>query len=543
MATVQHPFPLRAAPVVLLVLLALLLVGSLRQTSVTVDEFAHLPAGLLYWQSGDFSTYHHNPPLVRLVAAAPVLALAPDTSGLAPGTNRWETGLVFQRANRARYHQLFMAGRLAIVALTLVTGVLLYGWARRALGPLPGLVALFLFTLSPTVLAHGGLVTTDAGFALAFFACFAAAAAVFDAPSWPRVAALGVLLGIAQLAKFTALLAVPLLAGAWLAGARLGGGPFAMLSLRQHAGRLAAVAGIALVVVNAGYGFAGTGRALGALPFVHPGLAAVGSALGGLPSPLPAEYWLGLDAQLAESGGQFRSYLLGETSTRGWLYYDAALLLFKVPFPLWLLLGGVAFSLARGALRPTPLLVLCLAVPALAVLLFSVATTIHLGIRYLLFALPFLYLAAAHLALVARRVRGVRLALLAALAWYGASSLAQYPHYLAYFSDVVGRSANGHRLLADSNLDWGQDLIHLRREMEQRGLEKVALAHFGLVDPSVYGVRFEPLGANPDASVAAVSVNLLLGIDPWRQAEYVQALRGRTPFAKAGSSIWLFELE
>jgi hypothetical protein len=44
----------------------------------SVDEVAHLPAGLGHLAYKRFDTFHVNPPLVRLVAAAPVaLAKAP----------------------------------------------------------------------------------------------------------------------------------------------------------------------------------------------------------------------------------------------------------------------------------------------------------------------------------------------------------------------------------------------------------------------------------------------------------------------------------
>ena len=46
---------------------------SLLQENPTVDEVVHLPAGITYWQKGTFRLYHHNPPLVKLVAALPVV--------------------------------------------------------------------------------------------------------------------------------------------------------------------------------------------------------------------------------------------------------------------------------------------------------------------------------------------------------------------------------------------------------------------------------------------------------------------------------------
>ena len=39
-----------------------------------------MPAGVTYWQKGTFRLYHHNPPLVRMVAALPVIWANPVTA-------------------------------------------------------------------------------------------------------------------------------------------------------------------------------------------------------------------------------------------------------------------------------------------------------------------------------------------------------------------------------------------------------------------------------------------------------------------------------
>ena len=55
---------------------------SLLQENPTVDEVVHMPAGITYWQKGTFRLYHHNPPLVKLVAALPVSGRARSWSPL-----------------------------------------------------------------------------------------------------------------------------------------------------------------------------------------------------------------------------------------------------------------------------------------------------------------------------------------------------------------------------------------------------------------------------------------------------------------------------
>ena len=59
-------------------------------------------------------------------------------------------------------------------------------------------------------------------------------------------------------------------------------------------------------------------------------------------------------------------------------------------------------------------------------------------------------------------------AVLALAAWHAAESLVAHPYYLAYFNQL----ARGHedRVLADSNLDWGQDLALPGRLMVGHGL-------------------------------------------------------------------------
>src|SRR5579875_1359209 len=63
----------------LLLIHAGLVLYSLRHNFVTVDEVGHLAAGVAHWETGNFSPYRVNPPLVRMLAALPVLAANPAT--------------------------------------------------------------------------------------------------------------------------------------------------------------------------------------------------------------------------------------------------------------------------------------------------------------------------------------------------------------------------------------------------------------------------------------------------------------------------------
>jgi hypothetical protein len=76
-----------------------------------------------------------------------------------------------------------------------------------------------------------------------------------------------------------------------------------------------------------------------------------------------------------------------------------------------------------------------------------------------------------------------------------ADSTARFPHYLAYFNQLVGPE-RAYRHMVDSGLDWGQDLPALARYLDAHPAETAYLGYFGTADPSAYGVRATPLPAS-----------------------------------------------
>jgi hypothetical protein len=83
-------------------------------------------------------------------------------------------------------------------------------------------------------------------------------------------------------------------------------------------------------------------------------------------------------------------------------------------------------------------------------------------------------------------------AVVAMLVWHAAESLRIRPDYLAYFNQLAGGPAAGYQHLADSSLDWGQDLPALKDWLDAQGLnrpEGVYLSYFGTARPEYYGVK------------------------------------------------------
>jgi hypothetical protein len=85
------------------------------------------------------------------------------------------------------------------------------------------------------------------------------------------------------------------------------------------------------------------------------------------------------------------------------------------------------------------------------------------------------------------------------------------PRYLTFFNVLAGGS-DGQYLLNDSNYDWGQGLLDLKRWMDANGVSKVHLGYFGRVDPAVYGIDYDLLTDTSDAPYVVVSSYYLVGL-------------------------------
>lgn len=94
----------------------------------------------------------------------------------------------------------------------------------------------------------------------------------------------------------------------------------------------------------------------------------------------------------------------------------------------------------------------------------SLSTGFNHHLRYALPFLPCLYLLVA--SLVSAKSYFSKTAQRVLVLLYISSSLFAVPRSYAFFSESIGGSSNGWRYLAHSNLDWGQDLLTVKRWAE-----------------------------------------------------------------------------
>jgi len=556
---------------VAVLLLALLAqtVSSIPTLSLTCDEQSHFAAGLWYWRKGNFQMVPETPPLIHLYATVPLLFT--DINMPHGGFERTRSILAYAanliRVNWDRLQTYLILTRLMIAAMSACFALCVWRWARTLYGKLAGLSALFFYCFSPNIVAHSSLFTTEIGcsflmlvsaFALWRFVVWweTAEGAKWFAPLG-RAAVLGFATGLALLAKMTSLCLFFLIGLIFLI--------LGIQTVRRRRpvckwmGMLAASAVALLVVVtltvNAGYLFQGTGEEIGSYEFKSAFMQRVQRLLPrSTPVPLPYSYVDGFDRLRRDTEGRYLAFLRGRLSTKGWWYYYALAYLWKVPVPMLILLFAAVLMRLRHPCIPS--VSDCVA-PCAALVVFGVMsflTDINIGLRYVLPAFAFIFVwTSPALSGMLRgrmmwRVAGVLLA-----ASYAASALAIWPHQLSYFNCLAGGPANGYKLLVDSNIDWGQDLISLRRYMAKHGIPRVKIAYFGpLVDPDMYGVHHEHLPDGPTTGTIAISVSLLQGLpqiavyrrDSWftRPPRSFEWLKAFQPVGRAGYSILIFKI-
>lgn len=480
-----------------------------RVFSQTADEPIHLAAGYDFLKTGHQPSDPQHPPLARMLFALPFTGTPPPAA--TDGVGRGNALLLrndryTQNLGRAR------PGNLLFVAIGIVAVAL---WARHLISPGAGLLAAAIFASLPPILAHGGLATTDMAVAAMIPASLYALTLVLEKPSWWPVLALGITIAAGLLAKYSFIVFFPVAAAVLLAARR-----------RFPWKQLAAAGAVAFVLVWGVYRFhAGTlqeadprAPEMCAEIFHTPRIAAW---------PFPAPDYVNGAIEVARHDRRgHRALLFGEMRDPGsWWYYFPVALFFKTPIPLLIL------ALAGCWRRPEIGLI------ALVILLAAMTSHINIGVRHVLPIYAPLAVAAA--------VPRWRLAAPALVAWLVVGSIAAHPDYLPWFNAFAG--SHPERILNDSNLDWGQDVLRLVRTARAMKIPQMTVSLNGTTD-------LDRIGLSPHTTLQAMSeprgwlavseMNLAQGnaYSPEVRA-WLQRLLGGRDYRRVGKTIRLYFIE
>jgi 4-amino-4-deoxy-L-arabinose transferase-like glycosyltransferase len=519
LSTAPKPRNLRfvAAVASLLLVLALELIVPARRQSATFDEGCHILAGYSYWTRGDFAINPEHPPLVKLLAAVPLLSMPLRYSPPTPMSFKaacFVGGRQFLYSNNA--DAVLFRARMAAATLTILAALVVFTAAYEMFSPAVGLLALLLFVFEPNLIAHGSLVTTDMGMNLFLFATVYAFYRYLRKPSLARLLVTALCAGLALAAKHSAILLLPILLALALSEIALNHPDPKLASgekpadqrkrlkcALQLAASLAAIGALAVAILWASYGFHFSMRPQG-----PPTIPTFSQYVASMHHPrteralttlahyrlLPEAYLFGL-ADLVVTPQRFWSFLLGKVYLGGrWFYFPAAFVIKStIGFLLLLFLLPVAIAVEHA--RPRREL-LFLAIPAAVYFLAAMHSDFNIGIRHILPLYPFLVILAAYAAWVLGRSRKLQLSLVSALVlFHVVSSARAFPNYLPYSNEAWGGPANTYKFLTDSNVDWGQQLKLVKKYLDERGIQDCWFAYSASLaaDPGYYQIPCKPL--------------------------------------------------
>jgi tetratricopeptide (TPR) repeat protein len=498
---------------VLLAVLFLQLAFSTRRNSITWDEDDHIYAGYMSWKHADFGLNPEHPPLVKLIAATPLLNMPLMVPVLQDRPFKLEAflgGKDFLFKNDA--DRMLFRARMAASLFTLLLALFVFLAAREMFGTGAAFIALSLLVFDPNLLAHGAVVGTDVGLSCFMFASVYAFYRYAKATSVSRLLVVGLASGLALACKHTGILVFPILfllaiceflrykrTGEQPDGPQISTGKRA----RQLAIALVAISVVALAILWACYGFRYQARAEGRT--LNPPLA---EFVQNLSRPrevsllktvarfhlLPESYIYGL-ADVRIMSDFYTSFLLGRIYPHGvWFYFPVAFSIkSSLSFLILLLLAIWAIATRRFAAGRE---ILFLTVPPLFYLIIAMSSGMNIGVRHILPMYLFfsVLIAGAAWKLIEHNRRWTYV-IVALLVFQAISTSRCYPAYLAYANELWGGPSQTYKLLSDSNSDWGQQLHDVKRYLDRRGVKDCWFIYFaeGVVDTNYYKIPCKPL--------------------------------------------------
>ena len=544
---------------ILLSLFFVLALTSVRTKSPVCDAAAHhIASGYSYVKVGDFRMNPSAPPLLRIFMGIPILALNPPLPIDHPsweGIDSPEFHRQFLFVGDKNTELIIFLSRLPMIILSLFLGILIFIWARQIYGYKAALFALFLFSLSPTMLANAPLAMLDMGCAFFMFLFFFQLWRYLNNKTLLNLVLTGICFGLAQSTKITAVILYPLSILFILVDFFISQ-KTQRLSLLKILARIIIIWFIGIIVLWASYFFEFKPLLVNA-PDVEEKIGYIRTFAQSLPFidsehlserlvyfaknvPIPlSTYIVTLLGVVHLMLSDYPVYFMGNMVHGGSRIYYLIDFLIKTPIP-FILLIALSFIFIRRRTRTGLLTKLFIVVPLITFFLSASNSKLQCGVRYLLPMYPFMFLWVSDLVNInLKRNQKVFKALIVVCGiWYLAASVFSYPDYLAYFNGFTGgMKGSGYKITHDA--DWGQDMKALKIYMDKEGVERVRILCFGVVDPSYYKIDYKNM--TQDEFIAPIKgAYYAISMRYLQSVEWTDTLK---PVERVGGTIFIYHIE
>lgn len=530
-------------------------VTSLVQKSPTVDEVSrHIPTGYVFLKTRDFAYATDTPPLGRYIVGAPLLCMnliLPENRDFWARENQSEFSQKFlYELNRKSAVDIVLFPRLMTVIVGVFGGVFLFFWMKKNFDKLTALITVVFYFLSPNIIAHARLATTDMVATVAVMCSILTFWTFINEINLKNLIISSFFLALALMSKYFAVLLLPVFLIFML---NVGIYHRREQGIKRILYTYLVYLFIALLILWIGYLFefkpflknvSGANQKIvmfkKAIKFLLPAVRM--STLDDFTrkifrTPVPlGSYVYGVLGAFKHAYEGTRSFFMGQWSSKGDLSYYITAFLIKTPVPVMAsFLLGLFFGVRNKKIRTLYLYFLTIIFVYVA---FASHSNFQVGLRFILLIYPLIFIIAATAITIVVKTENIKRILMVILTlWMCAINIFIWPDYIAYFNELIGGPSNGYKFLRDSNLDWGQDLPGLKAYMDKNYMDFVKLDYYGEGDPSFYGINYDKVNElelhAPEDFVYAISVN---NIDNY---SWVQS---RNPDAVIGYSIFIYDL-
>lgn len=478
-----------------------------RTYSTASDEVAHIAAGYSYVKFRDFKINPEHPPLLKQMAALPLmfmnLKFPSDIPAWKDGQGeQWELGRTFLFKDGNPAMKIISAARTALLPLAVLLCLVLFFWVRELFGPAAAVFSVFTAAFIPDLIVHSSLVTTDFGGAVFHFMTFYFLYRFHKTGYSSFLLGAGIAGGLALISKFSMMQILPLYYAAalfiafdsrsalpslrfpvWLLGLITLFAVTEKLTLQVFAVPVLYFWGYAFFPKNKFFQNRRVHTAMGillallALSFLVV-VADYFEPAYLFPKFRPLRRFCRGWSIFRDHAVQLQhpGYFFGKTSSSGWREYYVMAMLVKIPLPVWIFAAaGLIAAIKRKWTCKAEWFFLVLP-PAFFLFIASVINKVNIGVRHVLPVYPYLIVlaAAGFYGITQIKNKSVSFALTAALSvWLCITSLSAFPNDLSYFNELARLWGGGEKILSDSNISWGQDVLQLNKYIEKNHIREI----------------------------------------------------------------------
>ncbi len=199
---------------IIIFLAAVMMLKSAGSDSAITGEPETIAAGYSHLRFLDYRLDAEQPPLGKLLLAAPLFL---NNVSFPINSLNWQRDINGKEeiANQLFYEQgndpdgILKNSRASSGVAVLLLAFLLYVTAKNLIGKWWALLPSLLFTLAPLTLAYGHYATLNAWSAVAIFAAIVSFLRFLESPSRKKLIISGLTFGLAQITSFSALILIP----------------------------------------------------------------------------------------------------------------------------------------------------------------------------------------------------------------------------------------------------------------------------------------------------------------------------------------------